>query len=56
MSWYAGPGTGVSEAIELLRQHDISALPVLDAQGNLVGMLSEADLVHRGEIGRSATP
>jgi signal-transduction protein with cAMP-binding, CBS, and nucleotidyltransferase domain len=34
-----------------LAEHDVSALPVLDDVGNLVGMLSEADLIHRVEIG-----
>ncbi len=45
------PDTDVIEAIKLLAEHDVSALPVLDADGNLVGMLSEADLIHRVEIG-----
>ena len=41
----------MAEAIKLLTEHDVSALPVLDEEGNLVGMLSEADLIHRAEIG-----
>jgi CBS domain-containing protein len=45
------PDTDVADAIKLLAEHDVSALPVLDAGGNLVGMLSEADLIHRVEIG-----
>jgi CBS domain-containing protein len=45
------PDTDVAEAIKLMVEHDVSALPVLDAAGNLVGMLSEADLIHRVEIG-----
>ncbi|MGA7863902.1 MAG: CBS domain-containing protein [Stellaceae bacterium] len=45
------PDTDVAEAIKLLAEHDVSALPVLGAAGNLVGMLSEADLIHRVEIG-----
>jgi CBS domain-containing protein len=45
------PETDVAEAIKLLVEHDVSALPVLDDAGNLVGMLSEADLIHRVEIG-----
>jgi CBS domain-containing protein len=45
------PETDVAEAIKLLVEHDVSALPVLDDAGNLVGMLSEADLLHRVEIG-----
>src|SRR5271166_3108841 len=45
------PDTDVADAIKLLSEHDVSALPVVDEAGNLVGMLSEADLIHRVEIG-----
>ena len=45
------PDTEVTDAIKRMTEHDVSALPVLDAAGNLVGMLSEADLIHRVEIG-----
>ena len=45
------PDTDVAEAIKLLAERDVSALPVLDDAGDLVGMLSEADLIHRVEIG-----
>ena len=45
------PDTDVTEAIKLLAEHDVSALPVVGAGGNLVGVLSEADLIHRVEIG-----
>ena len=45
------PETDMAEAVKLLAEHDVSALRVLDGMGNLVGMLSEADLIHRVEIG-----
>ncbi len=45
------PDTDVAEAIKLLSKHDVSALPVVDAQAHLIGILSEADLIHRAEIG-----
>ena len=45
------PDTDVAAAIKLLTEHNVSALPVLDREGNLVGVLSEADLIHRAEIG-----
>jgi len=45
------PDTNVAEAINLLVENDVSALPVTDKEGNLVGLLSEADLIHRAEIG-----
>ena len=32
-------------------QNRISGLPVVDAQGNLVGMVTEGDFLRRGEIG-----
>ena len=45
------PDADVADAIKLLTDHDVSALPVVDPAGNLVGVLSEADLIHRVEIG-----
>ncbi len=46
-----GPDTDVADAVKLLIKHDISALPVVDVDGNLVGILSEADFLERGELG-----
>jgi CBS domain-containing protein len=46
-----GPDTDVSKAVALLVEHDISALPVVDADDNLIGILSEADLLEREELG-----
>jgi len=45
------PDTEVADAVKLLAEHDVSALPVVDGEGNLLGILSEADLIHRVEIG-----
>jgi CBS domain-containing protein len=45
------PETDLADAVRLLAEHDISALPVIDGENNLVGILSEADLIHRAEIG-----
>src|SRR5262245_16689586 len=45
------PETDVASAIKLLIEHDISALPVVEDGGRVVGVISEADLVHRAEIG-----
>ena len=47
----ARPETDLAEAVKLLAEHDVSALPVIDAENNLVGILSEADLIRRVEIG-----
>ena len=45
------PDDDVAKAIKLLAEHDISALPVVDDDGKVIGIISEADLVHREEIG-----
>lgn len=45
------PDTSVAEVARLLVEHDISALPVVDDQGRMVGIISEADLLRREEIG-----
>jgi CBS-domain-containing membrane protein len=41
----------VQKAARVLLDHRISAAPVVDAQGRLVGMVSEGDLLRRAEIG-----
>jgi CBS-domain-containing membrane protein len=46
----AHPDMKVSEAIELLAEHDVSALPVVDDDEQVVGVISEADLIRREEI------
>jgi CBS-domain-containing membrane protein len=46
-----GPDTDVLEAARLMAEHDVSALPVVDEGGRVVGIVSEADLIHREEIG-----
>jgi len=35
----------VSEAVRLMRERDISALPVVDRSGRLTGIVSEGDLI-----------
>jgi CBS domain-containing protein len=45
------PDTPVQEAIVLMLKHRISALPVVDAGGALVGIVSEGDLLRRIELG-----
>jgi CBS domain-containing protein len=39
------PDTAIKAAVGLLVQHGISALPVVDVNGKLVGIVSEADLL-----------
>jgi CBS domain-containing protein len=46
-----GPETTVGEIAELLLQRRISGVPVADAAGRVLGVVSEDDLMHRPEIG-----
>ena len=45
------PGASVIEALKLMLDHRISGLPVVDAQGNLVGIVTEGDFLRRAETG-----
>lgn len=45
-----GPDESVAQAAQLMTENDVSALPVIDADGRLVGIISEADLLRREEI------
>jgi CBS domain-containing protein len=45
------PQASVSDVSRLLVDNDVSALPVVDDAGHLVGVISEADLMRREEIG-----
>jgi CBS domain-containing protein len=47
------PDAAVTEVARLLLEKGISAVPVKDAEGEIIGMVSEADLMHRVEIGRA---
>jgi CBS domain-containing protein len=45
------PSTSVQEAARILSDRRISAAPVVNEQGKLVGIISEGDLLHRAETG-----
>jgi CBS domain-containing protein len=45
------PDTTVLEAIRLMLENHISGLPVIDAAGNLVGVVTEGDFLRRAETG-----
>jgi CBS domain-containing protein len=45
------PETTIAEAANTMLQRHISGLPVVDAVGKLVGIVSEGDFIRRGEIG-----
>ena len=46
-----GEDASVHEAAKLLAEHAISAVPVVDRDKRVVGMVSEGDLLHRAETG-----
>lgn len=46
-----GENTSVRDAARLLIEKRISAVPVVDHDGKLVGIVSEADFMHRPETG-----
>jgi CBS-domain-containing membrane protein len=43
--------TTIVEAANTMLQRRLSGLPVVDAQGKLVGIVSEGDFIRRGELG-----
>jgi CBS domain-containing protein len=45
------PETTIVEAANTMLQRHVSGLPVTDATGKLVGIISEGDFIRRGEIG-----
>ena len=45
------PGATLRQAIEMMLEKRVSGLPVVDEIGQLVGLISEGDLLHRSEIG-----
>jgi CBS domain-containing protein len=46
-----GPDDSIADAAKLIADNDVSALPVVDHDGHLVGIISEGDLMNREEIG-----
>ena len=50
-----GPETSIKEALAILDKHSITALPVVSGDGQVLGVVSEADLIREGiqpDIGR----
>lgn len=50
------PETSIHALAELLCAHGVSGVPVVDAAGGLVGIVSEGDLLHRAELGTERHP
>lgn len=50
-----GPDTPLLDAMRLMLRERVSGLPVLDAGGTVVGILTEGDLMRRAELGTERT-
>lgn len=50
------PSTTIDVAIGLMLEHHLSGLPVMDADGKLVGIITEGDLLRRTETGTGERP
>ncbi len=54
-----GPGATVLEALEVMAQHDVGALVVVDPEGDVIGLLSERDYARKvilhGRISRDTS-
>ena len=51
-----GPGDKVKDVAALLAERGFSAVPVVDPDGELLGIVSEADLLSMAEDGHGALP
>ncbi len=47
----ASPHASIKSVAETLLKHRISAVPVVDEKGQVVGIIGEGDLLHRAEAG-----
>lgn len=50
------PGAPILEAIGRMISHQVSGMPVIDADGKLAGMITEGDFLHRAETHTEAPP
>ena len=46
-----GPDASIVDAADTMLRHHIGGLPVVDAAGRLIGIISEGDFIRRAEIG-----
>ncbi|TPQ36424.1 histidine kinase [Bradyrhizobium guangdongense] len=51
-----GPNTTVRQVAQILLERRISAVPVVDADNKVLGIVSEGDLLHRAESGTERSP
>ena len=45
------PGNSIRHAAQIMLDHGVSGLPVVDDEGRLVGIITEGDLLRRSELG-----
>lgn len=50
------PGASIQEAAKLMTDRRLSGLPVVAADGHVIGMLTASDLLHRKETGAERRP
>jgi CBS-domain-containing membrane protein len=50
------PSSTVRDVAKLFMEHQISGVPVVDHKDKLIGIVSEADLMHRAEVGTEERP
>jgi CBS domain-containing protein len=46
------PGQTLAEAVDSLAEHNVGALVVIDAEGKVVGIISERDIIHQAAVNR----
>jgi CBS domain-containing protein len=46
-----GADASIIEAVDTMLRHHVGGLPVVDAAGDLIGIISEGDFIRRAEIG-----
>jgi CBS domain-containing protein len=46
-----GADVPIAEAVDTMLRHHVSGLPVIDTDGELIGIISEGDFIRRAEIG-----
>ena len=51
-----GPDADVQSAAKQMLEKSVSALPVVDSKGALIGIISEGDLIRRTEAGTEEKP
>ena len=51
-----GADAPIADAVDAMLRHHVSGLPVVAADGDLVGIISEGDFIRRAEIGTQRKP